>query len=343
MKDKLISQTIKAGSKTGFFSAYGSIRSRLYKQHIPIIVYHRVSKVDDYPWSLTPVSPQDFEKEIRYLIHRYRIISLDELADSFSNLKKLPPKTAVITFDDGYKDVFLNAYPILKKFKVPATVFLTTGHIGTRELFWWDKVGYVIWKTKNSTFDLGELGTYYLNSDNDRIQTTNVINEILKIKPHEHKNELIKMIIRHSGVDIPPKLGEELIMSWDDIKEMRGNGVNFGAHTVSHPILTRLPLEAARKEILDSKKHIEKELGQEITTFCYPNGEPGDYSGDIENILQSNGFKCAITLTPTAFVSPKSRIYELPRIPGTTSFDTFKLVTSGLYTDLFNFWSLVRR
>jgi peptidoglycan/xylan/chitin deacetylase (PgdA/CDA1 family) len=343
IRSKLISLIIKAMSKTGFFCVYGFLRSRMFKHLVPIIAYHRVSEVDDYPWSLTPVTPKEFEQEIRYLSHKYHIISLDDLVTYSDKLKTLPPKTAVVTFDDGYKDTYRNAYPILKKYRIPATVFLTTGHIGTGKLFWWDKVGYVIWKTESNTIDLGELGIHHLNSASSRLQMSNTVITTLKQFSIKKRDELINGMVVSNGVDIPPNLGEKLILSWDEIKEMSKNGISFGAHTVSHPILSRLSLEAASKEILDSKKHIEKELGQEVTTFCYPNGEPGDFSGDIEGILKSNGFKCAITLSPAAFVSPTSRIYELPRIPGTTSFDKFKLVTSGLYTDLYPIWSLLRR
>jgi peptidoglycan/xylan/chitin deacetylase (PgdA/CDA1 family) len=123
---------------------------------------------------------------------------------------------------------------------------------------------------------------------------------------------------------------------------MSRNGISFGAHTVSHPTLSRLPLEAARKEILDSKRHIEKELGKEVTTFSYPNGEPGDFNGDIEEILKSNGFRCAVTYTPAAFVSPTPQLYRLPRI-GEPSFDKFELIMSGLYFDVVAKCSRLRR
>jgi peptidoglycan/xylan/chitin deacetylase (PgdA/CDA1 family) len=83
-------------------------------------------------------------------------------------------------------------------------------------------------------------------------------------------------------VDIPPNIGKELVLSWEEAKEMSRNGISFGAHTVSHPILTKLPLDRARKERLDSKRRIEQELDREVTTFCYPNGWPGDYDNGIE-------------------------------------------------------------
>jgi peptidoglycan/xylan/chitin deacetylase (PgdA/CDA1 family) len=335
MKSKIVTLALRSMRSIGFCCAYGFFRSRLIKQQVAIIAYHRISKVTDYPWSLTPVTPRDFERELRYLSSMYRVISLEELSASLNDLKALPQKTAVITFDDGYKDIYLNAYPIIKKYQTPATVFLTTGHIGTGHLFWWDKVSYVIWKTEFDTINLGEFGTYHLNSANSRLRVVNTILNRLKQLPITQRDELVNRTVISSGVDIPSSLGEELILSWNEIKEMNRNGINFGAHTVTHPILTRLPLDEAAREIISSKKHIEEELGREVTTFCYPNGKPDDFNSDIEEIIKNSGFKCAVTAaTPAAFVSSTAQRYKLPRIPGTSSYDKFEFVMSGLYTDL---------
>ena len=333
-KGRLVNQAARPLSRLGFSRAYGFFRSCLVERQVAIIAYHRVGRVSDYPWSLAPVSPRDFERQVRYLRRKYRIISLEELSASLGDLKAMPPKTAVITFDDGYKDVYLNAYPVLKSYNMPATLFLTTGNIGTGDLFWWDKIGYVVWKTKLNELDLGELGIYHLDSDSSRLQASTIIEKKLKNIPDEKRGESIETLMRRSGIDIPANLGKELILSWDEVKEMAGNGISFGAHTVHHPILTRLPLEAARREIVDSKKKIEKELGREVTTFCYPNGEPGDYNSDIQEILKSSGFRCAVTFKPAAFVSKTALPFQLPRITGTSSYDLFELAMSGLYTDL---------
>ncbi len=343
IKERLATKILRVARRAGFFYAYGSVRSRLVKPKIAILAYHRIDRATNYPWSAASISPEDFDLEMRYLRQRYQVISLDELSIAPRDLKALPPNTAVVTIDDGYRDIYLNAYPILKKYSVPATVFLVTGHIGTGNLFWLDKVRYVIWKTKLDTLELGELGTYHLTSADDRLRVADTVTARLKEVPVKKRDELIDRLVRLNGVDIPSNLGKELVLSWDEIKEMSKNGVSFGAHTVSHPILTRLPLDMARKEILESKRHIEKELDQEVTTFCYPNGEPGDFNDDIEEILKSNGFRCAVTLAPTAFVSAGARLHRLPRIPGTSSFDTFELLMSGLYTDLIAPLALLKR
>ena len=321
-------------STVGFDRTYGFFRSLLVKPQVAIIAYHHIGSEGDYPWSTRSVTTPEFVRQMRYLKNNFQIISLDELSASLRNFKDLPSKTAVVTFDDGYKDFYLNAYPVLKEYGIPATVFLVTGHIGTGKLFWFDRIRYIIEKTELSALKIKDLGVFDLNSAIDRRQPAKAITNELKNLSLEFRDALIEEIVTASGVDIPVDLGERVILSWREVKEMSRNGVNFGAHTVSHPILTRLPLEAAQKEILDSKMQAEKMLEREVTAFCYPNGEPRDFNADIEEILKDSGFKCAVTLEPAAFVQPEARPYSLPRIAAVPNFHTFEFMMSGLYSDL---------
>lgn len=322
-------------SSIGLLHAYDSVRSLLIKPRIAIIMYHRIDLITNNPWETVPLTPQDFDREVRYLQQRYRIVSLNELGSTlYDSGKLLPPNAVVITIDDGYKGTFIHAYPILKKYKVPATVFLATGNIGTGDPFWWDKVKFVIWKTKNKTLELGELGAYYLTSANDRKIAANTIDNKLKRYSIEKRDELIERLVGLSYVDIPKGLGKDLNLSWNEIKEMSKHGISFGAHTVNHPILTRVSLDRAKAEIIESKHSIERELGQEVNTFCYPNGDPDDYNTDIEEILKNNGFTCAVTTSPPAFLPIRPSPYELPRISGEPRFSNFEFIISGLHGDL---------
>jgi peptidoglycan/xylan/chitin deacetylase (PgdA/CDA1 family) len=325
---------VRLARQAGLLHAYSSLRTRLVKHKAAILAYHRIDRIDHFPWSVTAVPPQVFEAEINHLRRRYRLISLDELAIAIRDCRPLPLNAAVVTFDDGYKDFYINSYPILRKYDVPATVFLTTGPVDTGQLFWSDRVRYAIWKTKLDKLELDDLGSYRLNRLESRISAGRVVTEKLKKLYIRDRDQMIEKLVRSSGVDIPSGLGKELILSWEEIKEMSKNGISFGAHTVSHPILTRVPLETAREEILGSKRRIEAELDHEVKAFCYPNGGPDDINEDIENILRSNGFNCAVTLAPAAFVLSKSQLYRLPRIAGPPNYDTFELLLSGLYFDM---------
>ncbi len=186
--------------------------------------------------------------------------------------------------------------------------------------------------TRRVTLDLAGAGRYQLGRARERLQAADAVAARLNRMPGEDREAAIENLVSLSGVEVPPRLGRELVLSWDEVREMSRNGIRFGAHTVSHPVLTRVPLETARQEILDSKRRIEEETGQEVTTFAYPNGEPGDYNKDIEEILRGSGFRCAVTSGP-AFVSAQTDRYELPRIPASSGFELFQLLMSGLYQD----------
>ena len=294
-------------------------------------MYHRVcSNMNN--WTLEPLSPESFEKQIRYFCRSYEILPLEILVQYIQQGECLPEKAVAITFDDGYKDNYLYAYPILKRYDVPATIFLTTGHIGTGELFWSDKVRYVIHHATKEQLELDELGTYALQSKSDKVFATYKIIEGLKKLPVERKNLLIQRLIAVCQVDIPANLGKESILSWDEVREMSNSGITFGAHTVSHPILTNLHLQQAKWEIIKSKEDIEKELQQPVKFFAYPNGTYRDFNDEIAEFVKDCGFTCAVTMVPE-WITQQANLYKLGRIGMRNNFNEFKVLFSGLYHD----------
>ena len=313
--------------------AYAFLRRKLTKSQVFILMYHRISPMRDSS-SLEPLSPQSFEHHIRYFCENYEILPLDRLVKYIEKGKTLPEKAVVITFDDGYKDNYLYAYPILKKYHVPATIFLTTGHIGTSNLFWFDKVSYIIQNTNIDQLNLDELGSYSLQSELDRFQVCSIISERLKKMSEERRKLLVEKLLTISGVKIPQDLAKGLILSWDEIREMSNDGISFGAHTVSHPILTNLPLAQANLEIIQSKMAIEEEIGKQVDAFSYPNGGFDDFNAEIVELIKKNGFTCAVAVSPNKLIGSKDSVYELSRIPMGEDFNKCKIIFCGLWGDL---------
>lgn len=330
-KPELARPVIRAADCLGFLDAYSFLRGLLAGPKVTILMYHQVGGTK-YPWSPTPLR-QDFENQIRYLCQRYEVISLDKLVQYIQEEKYLPPKTAVVTLDDGYRDSYLVAYPILKKYNVPMTIFLATGYLDRGKLFWWDRVRYAVYNSSRETLELDELGRYSLRSAAARLQASSKIEKQLNKLAEDKKNVIIEKLVSMSGVDIPANLGKELVLSWDEVREMANNGIVFGAHTVTHPILTKLSLEEAKREIVQSKKRIEEETSQPVTTFCYPNGEPTDFNEDIKEILKESAFACAVTTISWRQVSIGTDVYELGRVGWSGDPRTLKFLTA-LYPDL---------
>jgi peptidoglycan/xylan/chitin deacetylase (PgdA/CDA1 family) len=317
---------------SGLLSAYTFLKG-LASPQVVILLYHRISPDQDNLFFTEPVSPQSFEKQLEDLSRTYELLSLDKLACYIQQRKTLPKKALVITMDDGYKDNYLYAYPILKKYHAPATIFLATGHIGTERLFWYNKVQYIIHATCLVEADVDGLGKFRLQSRENKLKASSIVVERLKRMPEREKNSLVDRLANALGVNIPDDLGREFVLSWDEVKEMSSDGIAFGAHTVSHPILTNLPLEQAKWEIAQSKKDIEERLRQPVTAFAYPNGGHRDFNTQIANLVKESGFLCAVTTIPR-WIGPEANIYELGRIYMSKDPNQFKVLFSGLYGDL---------
>ena len=315
--------------RLGLLDVYALVRRLLAGSQAAIIVYHRVS-LECPPWLTGAVKPEDFEKEIDYLCKVARIVPLDWLVSQLRQGSSIPPRAVCITFDDGYKDNYSFAYPVLRKHNVPATIFLTSSYIGVPDLPLYFKARFAIWNTDVKRFEIDGLGHYNLNSPNDRLQAMKSITMGLKKLVKREGFLAIEKLLQVLCVDIPDNLGQEVMLSWDEVLEMSRNEISFGAHTVTHPLLTRLPLEEAREEITRSKRDIEEKLGKPCVLFAYPNG---DFNAEIVQLVEESGFTAAVTTIPK-LLTRDANLLTLPRVSAGPDFHTFKGSLSGLYPDL---------
>jgi len=194
----------------------------------------------------------------------------------------LKKHTVLVTFDDGYKDNFIHAYPILKELKIPALISVSTGFIGKTRAPWWDVLNYALHNTKKKMLKITDLGEISL--DNKESAMFNVLSK-LKQMPEDKKNRVMDQIVKSADVSVPKS---HAFLTWPEIKKMN-DYVSIGAHTVNHSILTKVSLDAAKKEIDESKKQIEKKIGKPVRVFTYPNGQPEDMSKEIDEHLKASG------------------------------------------------------
>lgn len=235
-----------------------------------IFMYHRVNDGNHNIFSGLDMGI--FEKQIKALKRYFRFVTLSDFVGLIRTLGK---PLAVITFDDGYKNTFTNALPILKKSNLPVTVFLTTGAIDNNDIIWTDKLS-LLKKTDASSLE--------------KLKTE------LKNMPNSDKENRIKQLESCSDIDYKSIPEAEKMLSWDEVKIMaKEPNIEFGAHTVNHPILTKISKEEAEKEIIGSKLKTEAMINRPVNTFCYPDGQKEDFNLTIEQILKENGFTCAVT------------------------------------------------
>jgi peptidoglycan/xylan/chitin deacetylase (PgdA/CDA1 family) len=264
-----------------------------------ILLYHRVNRVAD-PFSIERTTPEAFRGQMAHLARNFSVMPLGEIAGRLRSGKALPPRAVAITFDDGYADNYTEAFPILRALGLPATVFLTTGCIGTGESLWFDRVLRAFQRTERDTATLpgGEEATGMRDPALRARMSIRALYALMRL-PDAERVEAVTGLERQlldGGAATPASD----MLDWDQIRAMAAGGITFGAHTVNHPILARLPLEDAEREIVASKRRIEEETGRGVDLFAYPVGRRSDYSPEVIARVVGVGFQAAVTTTPGA-------------------------------------------
>ena len=285
---------------------------------LAILIFHRVLSAPD-PLMPSEPSVAEFDLLCDRLKSVYRIFSLTEAVDRL-NTKSLPPRSACITFDDGYRDNHDNAMPVLRKHGLTADFFIATGFLDGG-MMWNDRILEAIRQTRSDYFDLTAFGLnrYDLRTAQAKIVAADTILTALKHLPFDAREIKATDILTVAG---GPR--NTLMMTPEQVKNMRANGMEIGAHSVRHPILHVLPAAEARAEILQSKDTLEQILGEAVKVFAYPNGKPGvDYSSRDVATVREAGFDVAVS-THFGTATANTPRLELPRYTpwrrGTTGF-----------------------
>jgi len=266
---------------------------------LTILAYHRVTyhSGTDFLFhdNVISCSPEIFDSQMSFCRRYFTPITFSHFSNCLNDELRLPERPLIITFDDGYKDNFTYAFPILRKYKIPATIFLTTGYIGKNELFWWDAVAYSIKTSKRRQLEMDINNSSYkfiLDSNEERRASIRKLGLILKSLSNDKKNEILQQLFLLSDVRLPQS---EISMGWDDVKEMCREGIEFGSHTVTHPILTKISGRDIIFELEESKKIIEGTIDKEVIAFAYPNGRREDFDSHIKNVLNELGYRFAVS------------------------------------------------
>jgi peptidoglycan/xylan/chitin deacetylase (PgdA/CDA1 family) len=258
--------------------------------HFLILTYHRVTDVPDPFFGGVPV--QDFRRQMEMLRAYFNVFPLEELVVRMAK-GDVPPKAVAITFDDGYRDNYQNAFPILKQLGLPATIFLVTGALDSTPLIWHDQVFDAFRRTRAGSMVIEEK-EYPLKTLAEKCHALNIFLQHLRKQNPYDRDMLIQQLVSRLGIT-ETNYNNAHKLSWRDIKYMSEHNITFGAHTVTHPILSRMPLADAVQEIVKSKETIEKKVGRSVRLFAYPNGSLSDFNESIKRALKVAGFLCAVT------------------------------------------------
>ena len=281
---------------------------RKLNTRLSILIYHRVLSQPD------PLSPGEndtitFDQQISWLTACFRIVPLYEAVQKLRQ-DKLLPRTACITFDDGYADNAKNALPILQKHGITATFFISTGFLDGGRM-WNDSIIELVRQATGPILNLSklDLGQFEINTIQQREQAINTLINKLKYLPLKLRQLKVEEICTH----IPSILPNDLMMTSEQVRTLHNAGMEIGGHTVNHPILGRMEDSMAREEIANSKEILENIIRSPIKAFAYPNGKPGqDYFSNHVRMVKNLGFESAVSTSHGA-ANISTDLYQLPR------------------------------
>ena len=265
--------------------------SRLITSTVPrVLMYHRFSSSAEKG----KVSATAFRSHLAKIRRDFTPYTLVDLSKIILSGKKVARNAIVITVDDGYRDFYEIAFPLLKEFQVPATFFVATGFINGDIWLWADKVKWLLGNKDNSLQKL-DLGERILDlSDNNK--AFQIISDYLLALSNFKKFEFIHNMEKKFELELPQTPPTEYRpCNWSELAEMQDWGIEIGGHSTTHPSLGKIGLDECRDEVNGSYLSITERLGKDERTFCYPNGQVGDYSDLIIKVIEESEYINAVT------------------------------------------------
>ncbi len=305
---------------------YSGLLRRIPRPPLTVLGYHRVladplERVTSSPLGMV-VSAQVFERQITYVASHYRMLSLQELEEACLAERPLPPRACLITFDDGWRDNYTIAYPILRRLGIPAAVFVTTDYIGTDKRFWFTPLMQSLLARAGQPLRPGmgrELGwPPDVSRELDRLashprplrpwQIDGLI-EAMKSYPEVAIQSMVAALEKRVDGLPPLSPDEPFFLSWEQVREMDRHGIGIGSHSCTHRILTQLGPDEAHEELRRSRERLEEELSHPVISVAFPNG---DYTADHMTMARRVGYRLFFVSSRVHPVTQTGRVFPRP-------------------------------
>jgi peptidoglycan/xylan/chitin deacetylase (PgdA/CDA1 family) len=241
------------------------------------------------------ISTEFFEVHMKYLSRHYKVVSLGDLRRHLEAGDSTEMVVAV-TFDDGYRDNYECAFPILERYNIPATIFLTTGVLDSGDPLWFEQLAEAIKKTSQEYIDL-EIDIprrYWMRNEAERVKSNGRIFGLLRAFNDTDRRTWLTEILGRLGAPADSERRGKML-TWDQVRLMNRRGIDFGGHTVTHPFLSKLAPRQAEWEVSECKRRIEEETRNPVQFFAYPNGREEDFAASNKELLRSAGYLGAVT------------------------------------------------
>ncbi|MDQ3728864.1 MAG: polysaccharide deacetylase family protein [Actinomycetota bacterium] len=254
-----------------------------------ILSYHRVAD-NAAPWAdpgLLSARQGEFDEQLAFLTQHLEVIAPEDLISTVG----LRGRRVLITFDDGYRDNFELAYPVLRSHGVQAAFFLATGFLDQPRMPWWEELAWIVANSKRSVLESDGWLDHPISLENPNAAVHALVTAY-KALPGSRTADFLDYCAEQAGSGrSDPSAADGLWMTWDMVREMQSGGMTFGGHTVNHPVLSRLGAQGQEREVAGCKQRLEEELGEPMTMFSYPVGLRHAFDAHSRRALRRHGVR----------------------------------------------------
>lgn len=307
--------------------------SSIVNKTASILLFHQISdepaRHDFHPLLGLKVNPDRFEEQMEYLSATHICLDLDT-AVRLIRRGVLPPRSAVVTFDDGYYDGLSLALPILEKYKVPATIYITVGFVEGSARVWWHELEGLVAANNILNFEWDDKNYLFkIESDKQKAEAFQKLSRLTMSLPYDEQRHLLKIMSQNSATTFRETYR---FLNWDEVKYLDNHPlITIGAHTINHLALGEMEAVRSQEEIVRSKEVLESKLRHTVDHFAYPFGGMRDVSPRDVHLVKAAGFQSAC-MTHFDHVSNahSSFCHALPRIT-IDNYDTLSSVRRKLF------------
>lgn len=298
-----------------------------------ILMYHSIVQ-DGSPYARAVpgkyVEESVFARSMEYVKRFCSPLGLAELVACYRKGGRFPRNAVAVTFDDGYANNFLRAYPILNRLGIPATFFIATGFVDGTASLWTDIVDRSVIEHGSSPATVRAVGWMPAGRpDESTLSRLRDVKRRLKQMPAQQRSSLLRLMAPEGG-DGGGARDALAPLTWEQVRTLSmAPGMTVAPHTVTHPVLSQVSPESARREIADSRDRLTAEGARPASFFAYPYGDRGDYSEQHMRMVEELAFDCAVATHP-ALVSCSEHLYALPRYEGKNDVHSFICHVSGI-------------
>jgi len=290
-----------------------------------VVLYHRVvdpADVGELDPDLIDATPADFDAQMAALAQQFRPVSIDDVLAAHRAGRPVPAGSVLVTFDDGYRDNFEHAFPILKRHGIPGLFFISTGHVDGRRLFWWEQLSLFVRRSplERAVLEYPRHRELDLSSPTARAAVVRALNRTVKDTYGLDVDRFVRQVAEACQVPWTDaeatEIADRVLMTWNQVRQMRGAGMGIGSHTHTHRVLNTLAAGDLDQELRGSRAILEQRLGEPVTSIAYPVGKSIAGLPWVKQALAGAGYELGFTTTPgTNRIGQGGDPFDLRRLP----------------------------